>query len=112
MFPCFSGSALKGEGTEPFLRAIASFMRFPEMEESFAARVFKISREGGMRLTWVRIMAGTRKVKEMAADTEKVDQIRIYNGAAFTLADQALAGQVCALTGPVSTFAGQGLGTL
>lgn len=112
VFPCFFGSALKGDGTEDFLNTIVSFMQPPELGDAFAARVFKISREGGMRLTWVRIMGGTLKVKEMAADTEKVDQIRIYNGAAFTLADQALAGQVCALTGPVSTFAGQGLGTL
>ncbi|MBW3087697.1 TetM/TetW/TetO/TetS family tetracycline resistance ribosomal protection protein [Bifidobacterium sp. 82T24] len=41
---------------------------------------------------------------------EKADQLRIYSGAKFTLADTAPAGTVCAVTGPTRTFPGEGLG--
>ncbi|MCI1220154.1 MAG: TetM/TetW/TetO/TetS family tetracycline resistance ribosomal protection protein [Bifidobacterium sp.] len=41
---------------------------------------------------------------------EKADQIRVYSGAKFTLADTAAAGTLCAVTGLTRTYPGQGLG--
>ena len=41
---------------------------------------------------------------------EKVEQIRIYSGGKFRSVDEAKSGDVCAVTGLKTTYAGQGLG--
>lgn len=94
----------------------------------------------GNRLTYVKVTGGTLRVKQMisvcgsrgssvgsvsgsgddsgnknAVGTgevreEKVDQIRVYSGSKYAIEQEAVAGTVCALTGLVSTFCGQGLG--
>lgn len=94
----------------------------------------------GNRLTYVKVTGGTLRVKQMisvcdsrgssvgsvsgsgddsgnknAGGTgevreEKVDQIRVYSGSKYAIEQEAAAGTVCALTGLVSTFCGQGLG--
>ena len=110
IFPCLFGSALKGEGTQGFLHFLAAAVTYPEMEDAFAARVFKITREGGVRLTWIRMTGGSLKVKEPLENEEKADQIRVYNGDSFTAVKEVSAGEVCALAGLSSTFAGEGLG--
>ena len=101
----------------------------------FGARVFKISRDdAGNRLTHMKITSGTLKVKDLLpeaasaaasgvrsapfsaaggrppAENEKVNQIRIYSGAKYELAGEAGPGVICAVTGPISTYAGQALG--
>ncbi len=45
-----------------------------------------------------------------AVEPEKINQIRIYSGAKYELVNEAGPGVVCAVTGPVSTYAGQALG--
>ncbi len=81
---------------------------------SFGARVFKISRdEQGNRLTHMKITAGTLRVRDnlpVGEEEEKVNQIRIYSGAKFETVNEAGPGAVCAVTGPLLTFAGQRLG--
>ncbi len=129
VFPCFFGSALKVEGVTELLDGLAMYMRMPLYEESFGARVYKISRDAqGNRLTHVKITGGALKVKQTisthgrggkyaadmgAADNvteEKVDQIRVYSGDKYSVEQEVTAGCVCALTGPASTFSGEGLG--
>lgn len=51
-----------------------------------------------------------RSIASAAPTGEKVDQIRLYSGAKYTLVDRAEAGMICALTGPDNTVPGQGLG--
>lgn len=48
--------------------------------------------------------------REEAGRMEKADQLRIYDGAQFQLAERVPAGGICAVTGLKGTFAGQGLG--
>lgn len=122
IFPCYFGSALKLEGVEELLGGIRRFSIVPEYPEQFGARVYKISRDAnGNRLTHLKVTGGTLRVKMPvsnaghAAGTEqvwedKVDQMRVYDGAQFTAADQVEAGGICAVTGLGKTFAGQGLG--
>lgn len=111
IFPCFFGSALKLSGVEQLLGGLEQFTRMPEYPDAFAAKVFKISRdEQGNRLTHVKITGGRLKVKTSFGEKEKVDQIRVYSGAKYTLQDEAEAGMVCALTGLSETAAGHGLG--
>lgn len=114
LFPCYFGSALKLEGVEEFLNGLRKWMQNPAHIREFGAKVFKISRDDqGNRLTHLKITGGSLKVKEMlpVGDTEeKVNQIRIYSGAKFELVNEAGPGAVCAVTGPVLTHPGQGIG--
>ena len=62
----------------------------------------------------LEVMRSRRSVRTYTGEAvpeEKVDQIRIYSGSKSTVVQEAAAGTVCALTGLVSTFCGQGLGT-
>lgn len=112
LFPCFFGSALKGVGVESFLDGLVKYSTLPEYEEDFAARVYKISRDNnGNRLTHLKVLGGALKVKQLIGE-EKADQLRIYNGTTFQLADMVTAGGICAVTGLSDTFCGQGLGAV
>lgn len=65
LFPCFFGSALKGEGVEELLDALLVYAPQSDYGESFGARVFKITRDAqGNRLTHIRVTGGSLKVKQ------------------------------------------------
>lgn len=128
LFPCFFGSALKGEGVEELLDALAVYVPKPDYGEDFGARVYKITRDAqGNRLTHIKVTGGSLKVKQtitVAADRggrreadssendreEKIDQIRQYSGEKYNVLQEVKAGSVCTLLGPEYTFCGQGLG--
>lgn len=57
----------------------------------------------------MKITGGTLQVKDAIGD-EKVAQIRIYSGGKFRTADEVKGGDVCAVAGLKTTYAGQGLG--
>ena len=123
LFPCFFGSALRLEGVKEFVEQMQELIKVPAYPETFGAKVFKIARdEAGNRLTYLKITGGSLKVKETLTNAgrkgipdeeiweEKVDQIRIYSGAGYTMVQEAPAGTICAVTGLNSTFSGQGIG--
>ena len=117
VFPCFFGSALKVEGVDELMEGIAAWAPRPAYPDQFGARVFKITHDQqGNRLTWVKVTGGSLRVRDIPASgaagqgTEKITQIRIYNGTKFTAVDEAEAGTVAAVLGLSSSYAGQGLG--
>ena len=121
LFPCFFGSALKEEGIAELLDGINSMTENMEYPEEFGARVYKIGRDAsGARLTYMKVTGGTLKVKMMIGNRssaegdnvweEKADQLRLYNGAGYQMTEKVEAGDICAVTGLLKTFAGQGLG--
>lgn len=110
IYPCFSGSALRMEGVERFLKAIDILTVQKQETTEFGAKVFKISTDDrGQRLTFMKITGGKLKVKELIEE-EKVNEIRIYSGEKYTGTDVAAQGTVCAVTGLTKTYAGQGIG--
>ncbi len=110
IFPCFFGSALKIQGVEELLQGLVDLTVTKQYPVEFGARVYKITRdEKGNRLTHVKLTGGSLKVKELIGE-EKVDQIRFYSGVQFRTEPESFAGEVCAITGLESTYAGQGLG--
>ena len=110
IFPCFFGSALKVTGVEEFLDGVVKYGPKKQYPKEFGARVYKISRDAsGTRLTHLKVTGGALKVKSMSLG-EKADQLRIYSGTQFSLAEEVKAGEVCAVTGLSETFAGQGIG--
>lgn len=116
--PCFFGSALKQEGIDEFLDAVTCLVDEKPCATEFGARVFKISHDSaGVRLTWMKVTGGTLKARQPVniatphgVITEKADQIRRYSGGKFEAVPACVAGQVCAVTGFSSTFAGMILG--
>ena len=109
VFPCFFGSALKLEGVEALLDGLTQYTLSPARAPEFAARVFKIARDGADRLTYVKVTGGALKVRTLLGE-EKVNQIRIYSGTKYQTVDEAPAGTVCALTGPAKTRPGDVFG--
>lgn len=112
MFPCFFGSALRLEGIEEFLNGFVRFTKNREYEDTFGAKVYKISRDlNDNRLTHMKITGGKLRVKDYIEKyNEKINQIRIYSGNRFTSVSEVSAGDVCVVTGLTKTYAGEGLG--
>ena len=110
LFPCCFGAGLKLEGVDWLLQVLDRYAPCPTYGQDFAARVYKISRDPqGNRLTWLKVTGGSLKARTMIGE-EKVIQLRLYSGDKFTAPDTVSAGQLCALTGLNTTYAGQGLG--
>ena len=110
LFPCCFGAGLKLEGVGRLLEVLDRYAPAPTYGPDFAARVYKISRDPqGNRLTWLKITGGSLKARELIGQ-EKVIQLRLYSGDKFTAPEAVSAGQLCAVTGLDSTFAGQRLG--
>lgn len=130
LFPCFFGSALKMDGIDEFVAGFERYVREPEYDSAFGARIYKVSHDTqGNRLTWLKVTGGEFKAKTMLSGTERVgadlgeskigddgmwhekaDQVRVYSGAKFATVDSVVAGTVCAVTGLTRTFPGAGLG--
>ena len=111
LFPCCFGSGLKLTGVDTLLEVLDRFAPDPSYPDNFGARVYKISRDNlGNRLTWLKVTGGKLRVRSLLGD-EKIQQIRLYSGDKFTLAEEVCAGTLCAVTGLNNSFIGQGFGT-
>ncbi len=104
---------------------------------AFGARVYKVTREDGTRLTWMKITDGCLHVRDSVtqsyqasvpagvSDTgdeeemsavetltaeEKVSELRLYSGERYQLVTEAMAGEIVAVAGLSHTSAGDGLG--
>ena len=119
LFPCLFGSALRMQGIDYLLDTLDRFTLSPIYDnELFGARVYKISRIGSSRLTYMKITGGTLtardEIRYLSEDgapvTEKVSQIRLYSGDKFEQTDRVAAGEICAVIGLSSSYVGQGLG--
>lgn len=111
IFPCYFGSALKLDGVSELIEGLDFFTRQSEYNQQFGAKVFKITRDSnGNRLSHIKITGGELNVKDTIFSDEKVNEIRIYNGEKYTAVNKIESGKICAVTGLLSTYAGQGLG--
>lgn len=118
LFPCWFGSALKLDGVKELLNGLEMYTEMPEYPKAFGAKVFKIAHDNqGARLTYLKVTGGALPVKMVLKGgagenvwAEKADQLRIYSGGKFRLAEEVTAGGVCAVTGLTHTYPGQGLG--
>ena len=118
LFPVLPGSALRETGVSELLALMDLFLSPSSYPEEFGARVFKITRDStGTRLSWMKIMGGSLKVKTPLEDCpdekgapQKVEQIRLYSGEKFENAQEVKAGEICAVAGLTGTKAGEGLG--
>lgn len=118
IFPVYFGSALKLYGIKELLEGLDILTCEKEYGKEFKAKVYKISYdEQGTRLSHLKVTGGELSVKDSIKFydgsgyvEEKINQIRIYSGEKFRLVQKVSAGDICAVIGPVSTYAGQGIG--
>ncbi len=95
-----SGSALASKGIEEFF-FVFDALTFTEYDTSarFKGEAFKIRHSPkGERHTYIKVLEGSVLVKGEAAG-EKINEIRLYNGAGYTSSDKADAGQIVVITG-------------
>ncbi|MFD3262103.1 GTP-binding protein [Paenibacillus lentus] len=121
IFPYACGSALQGIGIESFLQKLDQLtVTDYSSEEPFAGRVYRIRHdEQGTRITFVKALSGTLKVRDILhygdaenRISEKVTQIRVYNGREFKAVERVEAGELFAVTGLSMAAVGDGLGEL
>jgi len=109
-FPVMSGSALKGTGIGSFLEVFSylSPTDYKRKEKSpFSGKVYKIRHdESGNRLTFIKALSGELHVKdeftfeiEEEIYSEKINEIRIYNGKKYEVKSGVSAGDIFAVTG-------------
>ena len=117
-FPCFYGSALKDQGVAELLDGMGRLIEERVWPGDFAARVYRVSHgDHGERLAWLKVTGGVLRAKQLVegiaaseAWRDKIDQVRIYNGSRFELAQEVPAGAICAVTGLSHVRPGDALG--
>ncbi|MFJ8064357.1 GTP-binding protein [Psychrobacillus sp. NPDC096426] len=117
IFACANGSALKDIGVTQFLEKLDWLTETTYApEDDFAAQVYKIRHdESGNRITFLKLLNGSLKVRDevtLGKLTEKITQIRVYNGSKYKTVEQAFAGELVAVTGLSIPSIGDSIGTL
>ena len=111
--PCRLGAALRLRGTAEFLEDLHTLAPEAPAGKEFGARVFKIAREEGTRLSYLKVTGGVLRVRDSIPGPEgpeKVTQLRVYTGSKFEAVEEALPGDVAAAAGLTFTLPGMGLG--
>lgn len=111
---CMPGSALKDEGIFDFFNALDTLSTTDfNKNANFEATVFKIRHDQQQRLTFMKSTAGILKVRDeftFGDSTEKITEIRLYNGSSFTSVQQVEAGDIFAVKGLSTPVIGDVLG--
>ncbi|MGL4760729.1 MAG: GTP-binding protein [Sarcina sp.] len=118
VFLVFKGAALLDEGIKEFFEAFHNLTYTKENEGVFKGRVFKIRYdEKGNRITFIKALSGELKTKDEIEINvegniikEKINELRVYNGTKFKLADSASCGDIFAVVGINSLKAGDSIG--
>ncbi|MBQ5952070.1 MAG: TetM/TetW/TetO/TetS family tetracycline resistance ribosomal protection protein [Lachnospiraceae bacterium] len=112
IFPCYFGSATRCEGADALLAGLDAYGPEPAYEAEPGGRVYKITHEDGVRVTHLKVLGGTLKVRDVFPGTqEKIGQIRRYAGGKYELVTEAAAGEICGIPGLSDTRAGQAFGS-
>ncbi|MEC1178327.1 TetM/TetW/TetO/TetS family tetracycline resistance ribosomal protection protein [Metasolibacillus meyeri] len=104
LFVCMKGAALKDEGVLPFFQQVAK-LTITNFDQTapFQAEVFKIRHDAsGQRLTFMKALQGSLQVRDaftFGGTTEKITEIRQYNGAKFETTAMIEAGEIFAVKG-------------
>ena len=111
--PCVEGAALQGNGIHTLLDILHLLVSQPGGEEKpFSARVYQIRRDTqGNRLAFLRVTGGRLSVKDSVGE-EKVHELRQYSGIKFQPIREAVAGELCAVSGLASVTAGEAIGNV
>jgi ribosomal protection tetracycline resistance protein len=117
LFPLYRGTALTGEGVEDLLDGLACWL--PEMDASpddpprALAYQVRHDKQGG-RVVYLKVEQGTLRPRQELTvcgqdgelHSEKIGELRRYNGPKFSPISEAKPGELCAVTG-LSLMPGQ-----
>ena len=113
-FPVLTGAALRGQGVSELLDAVARLsdsLPDPPADGAPEALVYQVRRDpSGERVCFLKVLAGTlrpRDAFDLPGGAEKIHQLRLYRGAAFTPANEARAGDVVGATGLTAPRCGE-----
>ncbi|MEK9198392.1 translation factor GTPase family protein [Ureibacillus sp. FSL E2-3493] len=114
-FVCMAGSALKDIGIKEFFEQFALLTKTSyHTDDPFKGLVYKIRHdEKNQRLTFLKALQGTLQVRdEFSFDdvTEKITEIRLYNGHRFETVQRVEAGEIFAIKGISRAQIGQVIG--
>ncbi|MEK3889511.1 translation factor GTPase family protein [Bacillus sp. FSL K6-3431] len=117
IFACTSGSALKDIGVIEFFGKLDQLTETAYSDTGdFAARVYKIRYDdNGNKVTFLKSLSGTLSVRDEVIYeeiSEKVTQIRVYNGSKYKTVNQVHAGELFAVIGLSKLSVGDGIGAL
>ena len=105
-FPVLTGVALRGQGVSELLDTVARLsgaLPEPSADGAPEALIYQVRRDpSGERVCFLKVLAGTlrpRDAFDLPGGAEKIHQLRLYRGAAFTPANEARAGDVVGATG-------------
>ena len=119
VFPVFFGAALRDDGVRELLDGMCALLAERSWPGAFAARVYRVSRgTRGERLAWVKVTGGTLRAKTQVTGmgrrgepwAEKINEVRLYQGASFETVAEVPAGHICAVTGLSHVVPGSALG--
>ena len=119
LFPVFFGAALRDDGVRELLDGMCALLAERSWPQEFAARVYRVSRGArGERLAWVKVTGGTLRAKTQLTGVdrrgepwaEKINEVRLYQGASFETVSEVPAGRICAVTGLTHVIPGSPLG--
>ncbi|WP_435167811.1 GTP-binding protein [Paenibacillus glycanilyticus] len=119
LYPCVSGSALQDTGVKEFLEQLHLLTTVDYNGQApFGGRVYKIRHDkSGTRLTYIKALSGTLKVREELCYSggagqicEKATRLMLVNGSKMQAVDQVSAGDLFAVIGLSEADAGQGVG--
>ncbi|TCM96941.1 small GTP-binding protein [Paenibacillus sp. BK033] len=119
LYPCVSGSALQDTGVKEFLEQLHLLTTVDYNGQGpFGGRVYKIRHDkSGTRLTYVKALSGTLKVREELCYgggdgriCEKATRLLLVSGSKMQAVDQVSAGDLFAVIGLSEADAGQGVG--
>lgn len=113
-FPVLTGAALRGQGVSELLDAVARLsaaLPEPSADGAPEALIYQVRRDpSGERVCFLKVLAGTlrpRDAFDLPGGAEKIHQLRLYRGAAFTPANEARAGDVVGATGLTAPRCGE-----
>ncbi len=114
-FICMAGSALKDIGIKEFFKQFALLTKTDyDSHSPFQGRVFKIRHDQqNQRITFIKALRGTLKVRDeftFGERTERITEIRLYNGNQFEPVQQVEAGEIFAVKGLTNAQIGDVLG--
>ncbi len=114
-FPCAEGSALKDIGVMDFFVQLMSLTETTfDSSKPFTAKVFKIRHDDKkQRITFLKALTGKLKVRdELSFDeiSEKVTEIRLYNGEKYEVVSEVQAGEIFAVCGISKASIGEVIG--
>lgn len=114
-FICMSGSALKDIGVKEFFDQFASLTKTEfDRNSTFQGQVFKIRHDNQkQRITFIKALRGIVNVRDefkFSDVTEKITEIRLYNGSHFETVQHIEAGEIFAVKGLSQAQIGDVLG--